>query len=357
MADSALERLAYCGNSYQLFGVEEQRLVGGRADGLRVLEVKNGRGLQLSILLDRGCGIARLSYKGINCSFLSASGLRHPAYFEYQQGGFLRNFHAGFLTNSGIFNVGVDGEDDGEELFLHGDLDNTPATSFSHDIVTDDDGKSFIEIKATIPVERIGYHKVVLKRIFRVALEDDYFTIHDHFTNTGSTTCPMMLLYHMNMGYPLLDQDAQLFINSSSIKPRTELAAGETEKWAEILPPTPNYPERCYYHDFAKRADATAAIYQPKHDIGLAISFDNAQLPYFCEWKQYGYRDYTLGLEPGNSHCDGRAKMRADGTLQFLEPQESKDYDVKVTLFSGKERFAQLQQSVTAGEHKLEPLA
>lgn len=357
MAESALERLSYCGNSYQLFGVEEQRLVGGRADGMRVLEVKNGRGLQMTIIVDRACNIARLSYKGVNCSFLSASGLRHPAYFEYQKGAFLRNFHAGFLTNSGLFNVGVDGEDEGEELLLHGDLDNTPASSYSHEIVTESNGKSFIEIKATIPVEQIFYHKVVLKRTFRVALDDDYFTIHDHFTNTGTTTAPLMMLYHINMGYPLLDQDSQLFINSSSIKPRTELAASETEKWAEILPPAPNYPERCYYHSFEQRSDATAAIFQPKHDIGLAISFDSSKLPYFCEWKQLGVRDYALGLEPGNSHCDGRAQMRKDGTLQFLEPQETKDYEVKISLFSGKENFAKLQQAVSVGEHRLEPLA
>lgn len=357
MAESALDRLAYCGNSYQLFGVEEQRLVGGRADGLRVLEVKNGRGLQMSILLDRGCGIARLSYKGVNCSFLSATGLRHPAYFEYQQGSFDRCFHAGFLTNSGIFNVGVGGIDEGEELLLHGDLDNIPATSFGYDVVTDDDGKSFIEIKATILIERIGYHKITLKRTFRVALEDDYFTIHDEFTNTGHTTAPMMILYHMNMGYPLLDQDAKLFVNSASIKPRNEFAAPETAKWNEILPPTPGYQERCYYHNFAKKADAVAAIYQPKEDTGLAISFDSAQLPFFCEWKQYGYRDYTLGLEPGNSHCDGRAKMRAENALETIAPKQVKKYDVKVSLFNGADRFAKLQESVSQGENKLEQLA
>ena len=349
---AALERLAYCGTAYQLFGVEEQRLVGGYADGLRVLEVKNGRGLQMTILLDRGCGIARIAYKGVNYGILSASGLRHPSYFEHQQGGFLRNFHAGFLTTAGIFNVGVDGEDDGEQLYLHGTVDNTPAISYSSELLTDADGKSFLLIKCTIPVEQIFYHKVMFTRVFRVALDDDYFTIHDRFENTGSTTAPLMVLYHMNMGYPLLDEDAKLFINSSTIKPRTDLARSEMDKWSQMLPPEHNYPERCYYHAFGNRADATAALYQPKHDVGVVISFDSSKLPYFCEWKQMGYRDYALGLEPGNSHCDGRAKMRAEGKLQFLKPAESKEYEVKVAVFSGAEKFAALENSVSHGANE-----
>ena len=219
-------------------------------------------------------------------------------------------------------------------------------------MVTDDDGKSFLVIKCTIPVEQIFYHKVMFTRVFRVALDDDYFTIHDRFENTGSTTAPLMVLYHMNMGYPLLDEDSKLFINSSTIKPRTDIARSEMDKWSQMLPPEHNYPERCYYHAFDNRADATAALYQPKHDVGVVISFDSSKLPYFCEWKQMGYRDYALGLEPGNSHCDGRAKMRAEGKLQFLKPAESKEYEVKVSVFSGAEKFAALENSVSHGAHE-----
>lgn len=337
------EELSYCGNGYQLYGVEEQRLVGGRADGLRVLEVKNGKGLQFTIGLDRGCGIIRLSYRSVNCSFLSASGLRHPAYYEYQKGGFLRNFHAGFLTTAGIFNVGVDSVDDGEEVFLHGDLDNTPAEHYNVDICEQDGG--FIVIKCFIPVERIGYHKVMMTRTYKVSLSDNYFTIHDHFENTGSTECPLMVLYHMNMGYPLLDQDSELFINSATIKPRTQIAKEDHARWNIMERPEHNYDERCYYHDFAQSKDATAVIFQKKHDLGLAISFDSNKLPFFCEWKQMGYRDYALGLEPGNSHCDGRDKMRAEGHLKTLKVGECEDYEVKVSLFDGRAAFDAIKQS------------
>lgn len=336
-----MNQLAYCGNTYQLYGVEEQRLVGGRADGMRVLEVKNGRGLQFTILLDRGCGVARLSYKGVNCSFMSASALRRPEYYEHQVGGqgFLRNFHAGFLTTCGLFNVGVDCIDDNEQTYLHGDIDNTPSEHHCHYV--GDDGK--LHIEATILVEQIFYHKIVLKRHFIVGLEDDSLIIRDRVENTGSTTCPYMILYHLNMGYPLLDEDAQLYINSQSFSARTSLAQEDIGSWNKFCTPEHNYQERCYYHKFNTDKDGIAALYQPKHDIGLAIRFDPKVLPFFTQWKQMGYRDYALGLEPGNSHCDGRDLMRAQGNLQFLEPGEVRFSEVKVCLFTGAQYFNELK--------------
>jgi len=46
-----------------------------------------------------------------------------------------------------------------------------------------------------------------------------------------------------------------------------------------------------------------------------------------------GYRDYVLGLEPGNCHPDGRDVMRKQGKLKFLQPGEAVTYEVTVTLF------------------------
>ncbi|MCK0527421.1 DUF4432 family protein [Anaerobiospirillum sp. NML120449] len=344
-----MDRLAYCGHPFQLYGVEEQRLCGGRAEGMRVLEVKNGLGLNFTVLLDRGCGIARLSYRGINCSFMSASGLRRPEYYEHGGGdqSFLRSFHAGFLTTCGLFNVGVACSDGGEQTCLHGDLDNIPVESWHW--WTGEDGN--LHIEALIRVEQIFYHKAVLRRHFTVGLERSFLTIEDRVTNTGSTVCPVMILYHMNMGYPLLDEDTRLFINSTSYQPRTEIAASDAARWNVITAPEHNYQERCYYHSFRgttaaghEGRSAIAAVYQPKHDLGLAVSFDPENLPFFTQWKQCGYRDYALGLEPGNSHCDGRNLMRRQGMLREMGPGEQADFHVQVDFFSGEDSFNSIRE-------------
>ena len=43
----------YIGHASQLYGVEEHRLIGGKGDGMRLLEINNGIGLELTSSPDR----------------------------------------------------------------------------------------------------------------------------------------------------------------------------------------------------------------------------------------------------------------------------------------------------------------
>ncbi len=81
--------------------------------------------------------------------------------------------------------------------------------------------------------------------------------------------------------------------------------------------------------------ESIAAIYNPEIDKGLVIRFDKNSLDYFVEWKMMGERDYVLGLEPGNCHPDGRHKMREDGRLKFIKPEETVCYSVSVEMLQG----------------------
>ena len=137
-----------------------------------------------------------------------------------------------------------------------------------------------------------------------------------------------MLLYHMNMGYPLLSEDAVVEIDSMKVVARNEHAAEDLETWNRMLPPTPGFEEQCYYHTFEETG--RAAIRNPRIGKGLEIRFDASTLDHFCEWKMMGIHDYVLGLEPGNCSADGRDVMRSRGELKFLNPGESKEYQVEV---------------------------
>ena len=56
----------YIGHDSQVYGIEEHRLVGGKGDGMRLLQVRNGKGLDFTVVVDRCADIYRLSFKGIN---------------------------------------------------------------------------------------------------------------------------------------------------------------------------------------------------------------------------------------------------------------------------------------------------
>ena len=64
----------YIGHTSQLYGIEEHRLVGGKGDGMRLLQVNNGRGLSFTVSADRCADISRLSFKGNNFGYFSPCG-------------------------------------------------------------------------------------------------------------------------------------------------------------------------------------------------------------------------------------------------------------------------------------------
>lgn len=320
----------YIGHESQLYGVEEHRLVGGKGDGMRLFQVKNGKGLEFTVSADRCADIARLSFRGINMGYFSPCGYVAPAYYDDQRDGFLKSFTAGFMTTCGLTAVGTPCEDAGEMLPLHGTIANIPAEH----IYWEQDEKE-IRIHALIVDERIFAHKLILKRTISCSKESNEITISDTIENRGDKECPAMILYHMNMGYPLLSEKAQVRIPSVKVRPRNAHAAEDIDTWDQMLKPQPQFEEQCYYHSFEK--DGRASIYNPDIGQGLAITFDAESLKFFTEWKMMGERDYVLGLEPGNCTPDGRDRMRSEGSLTILQPSESVTYQVHITMLTKPE--------------------
>jgi len=316
----------YIGHASQQCGVEEVRLVGGKGDGMRLLQIRNAAGLEMAVSADRCGDISRLVYKGDNFGYFSPNGYVAPAYYDQPGTGFLKSFTAGFLTTCGLTAVGSPCTDEGEELPLHGTIGNTPCERIWW---TEDDNNLYVH--AEINDSGIFARKLHMSRLITVSKADAKFNITDTVENRGDTESPVMILYHMNMGYPLLSENSVVEIPSEAVAPRTEHAAKDLDTWHKMLPPTANFEEQCYFHSFTK--DGFASIYNPDIHKGLTIRYDARNLGYFTEWKMMGYRDYVLGLEPGNCHPDGRDVMRREGELQILQPGESCIFQVNVDCF------------------------
>lgn len=315
----------YIGHESQLYGIEEHLLVGGKGNGMRLLQLNNGMGLEMTVLPDRCCDISRLRLNGVNLSYFSPCGYVAPAYYDARDSQWLKSFTAGFLTSCGLEAVGSPCVDNGEVLPLHGSIANQPAEH----VWWYEDSEDLV-IRALVRDEVLFGRKLKMLREIRVSKADNLFTIRDTIENTGDRTEPLQILYHMNMGYPLLDEDSILTIPSDDVVPRDEHAAVDLSNWMNMEKPQTGYVERCYYHKFT--GPGSAAIYQPKLGIELKIFFDPAQLDCFVEWKMMGVRDYVLGLECGNCYPDGRDAMRKKGMLKFLEPGCSVQYTVSVQL-------------------------
>ena len=205
---------AYIGHESQIRGVEEHRLVGGKGDGMRLFQVRNGKGLEFTVSADRCADITRLSFKGDNYSFISPCGYVAPAYYDDQGVNWLQSFTAGFVTTCGLSAVGNPCEDDGESTSLHGKVGNIPAER----IYWDEDDEN-IWIKAVIREARIFERKLKLTRTITVSKKENTLTLRDSIENEGDARSPLMVLYHMNMGYPLLSETTELYVPAESVAP------------------------------------------------------------------------------------------------------------------------------------------
>lgn len=332
-----MDHTGYYGHSSQVYGVEEHRLVGGRGDGMRLLQVRNGLGLEFTVSADRCADISRLSFKGDNYGFFSAGGYAAPAYYDDKDAGWLKNFTAGFLTTCGLDAVGSPCVDEGEALPLHGRISNTPAEQ-----VYWDQDEEKIWIKAVMNHARIFERKLMLTRVITCSKQTNEIEISDTIENIGDTQSPLMILYHMNMGYPLLREDSELFIPADSVTPRNEHSAKDLDTWNCVLTPTPGFVEQCYYHAFSG-ACGQAGIFNPAISKGLLIRFDPSNLDCFTQWKMMGVRDYVMGLEAGNCYPDGRDVMREQGRLKFIEPGQSITYKVHLTIVENAAQWQQIK--------------
>ena len=78
----------------------------------------------------------------------------------------------------------------------------------------------------------------------RNKMENNTIYITDTVTNESGLTQPSMQLYHMNMGYPLLDEGVELLIPAKNTLPRDKRAAEGIDEW-DYFPPTPGFDEQC----------------------------------------------------------------------------------------------------------------
>ncbi len=328
----------YVGNMDQLFSVKDYTLNGGKAQGVRAVDINNGSGLQLTVVPDRAMDIPYLSYKGINMSYVSNVGIVAPQYFVEQELGFHRGFFGGFLSTCGLRNAGATCEDEGEFHGLHGRIGNTPAQEVFAGVEDDT-----ILVRGLMRESRFYGQNFVMRREISVRYGENIVYIEDEVENQGFVEEPFMILYHFNIGYPLLNENAYFVAPIKSSRPRDEVAAKGFDEFKKFQPPTEGYQEQVFYHELKadKRSKTFAAIVNPDLKLAAAVKYNKKELNHFGQWKMMSYGDYVCGLEPANCHVEGRAKVRADGLLQTLKPFEKRKFSLEIHVLEGDEEIAE----------------
>lgn len=331
--------LRYVGDPSQIFGIKDYRIIGSKAGGMRAIDAYTSKGLSFTVLPDRGMDIASLNYRGTNLSFMSSTGLTGSGYFcEDGAKGFLKNFNVGFLTTCGLTYMGAACMDDGEKLGLHGVISNTPAYEVSPVVRPMEQGEG-ICVSGKVKEARMFGENLVLTREISCDSDGTGFKIRDRVENRGFDITPLMLLYHINFGFPLLNADGRLLLPSKKVTPRDAEAQKGLFQCFEISPPISKYQEQVFFHDMIAdpEGNVTVGIANEKLELMVAVTYNKSQLPHFTQWKSMCEGQYALGLEPGNCHVLGRDKAKADRSLEYINPGEIKEFEIKVNIIEGSE--------------------
>ncbi|MBK8882943.1 MAG: aldose 1-epimerase family protein [Bacteroidales bacterium] len=325
--------LQYVGNTAQIGGSRHYLLSDGRGRDMRAIDVNTGSGLNYTILPDRGMDISLASFRGNNLVYISCNGETHPAFFEPSGFGWLNTFTGGLLTTCGLTYLGAPVKDGDEELGLHGRYSTIPARQVA-DLSEWVGDEYHIRLRGTIEEGRIFGHRIRLEREISSIVGQNTIRIRDIVTNFGYKASPYTILYHMNLGYPLLSEFSELIVDPVITVPATPFAAEGINDFRRFIKPQANCQEQVYFHSVKSdnKGKAHAALLNRKLGISLKIKFDAEQLPYLTEWKMMGMGEYVLGLEPCNVPAKNRVTLKEEKILPYIKAGETITNNIEVEL-------------------------
>lgn len=334
------------GDISQLAGLKRYELADGKAKGVEAVDFWTGSGFAFTVLPGRGMDIAWASYKGVPVAYMSKTGIAAPAYYESEGFRWLRNFFAGLLTTCGLSNAGLPCADKDpllgtEEHGLHGRISNMGADNVC--VKEEWQGDEFVmTVSGRLRESRLFGENLTLKREISAVMGESRLRIRDVVANEGFHPQPMMVLYHINFGYPLLDAGSRMVCNSAAIIANTDAAEAARGRYNLMGPPVEGATEHLYFHDPVAGKDgwAAAALVNDALELGAYVRFRKDQLPKLSQWKSLAASEYVLGIEPGNCLPVGRVKQRERGGLEILPPGGRKDIEVEIGILDGAKAIA-----------------
>ncbi|WP_282374898.1 DUF4432 family protein [Pseudomonas sp. PS01302] len=328
------ERAAILSRSFDARGLGEVRLLevgDGPGRGQRLLQLTNADGIELEIAVDRGFDLARLRYRGTNIGWLGPTDYPAPIVPDAQSGlGSLGSFD-GFLVTGGLDHHGLPTQGSAAHLRyanrtkieypLHGRVNATPARLLRVERVIQNDEPSLI-CEGVVRQTSLFGATLELRRTIKLPLLGGPICLEDRVTNLSHRVARHAMLYHFNIGYPLLDIGTEL---SGVLRPPDwSLCEGPTS--------TEQSAETFELVDPLEQEKADIGLFSPsRNGLALSISYCRSQLPQLGIWRAYQEGVFALGLEP-HTYLRSADIPPESGAIDVLDAGETRCYDLRISL-------------------------
>jgi len=340
----------YTGSMQHFAGLKHYRFIGGLADDVEAIDVRTGAGFNFTVLPGRGMDIAYAYYNDIPISYSSKTGIVGAPYYEYEGMNWIRSFFGGLVTTCGLSNVGPPCIEEHETIGtirhgLHGRISNIPA---DHLCLKEgwENGAYHMVISGSCHEGCLHAESRTLVREISAEYGAAKLEINDRIRNDAPCQDEIMLLYHINIGYPIVNETTRFIASVRESNPIGVLAG--KERYDIFASPVPEYSERCYLLDLNTDHDGFVhfGIVNDSIGIGFALSYNKAALPYFNLWKMLKEGEYVVGLEPCTCPPIGRIQAKQENRLETLLSCETKTTNMIFTILCSKREIADFEKKV-----------
>lgn len=340
------ELMRHVGHLSQVGGVMLLESGDGAARGVRYVEFRTGTGFQFKVAIERGMDVGYCDYRGQSLAWIPATMLPGPWYFEHPESfGWLRTALGGLNTSAGMIHIGNPESADvshyhfparaAETYGVHDRMAMIPGQLLSYGERWDGD-ECILEVVGRVVQAQAYGENLVLTRRYTAKLGESRFFMRDEIENAGWLPTEHMLLYHINVGFPVVSD------GSEQIAPVTKppaipdgLPAGDATEYSRFVAPQKDWLLQGFELEMAAEADGSVpvGIVNPA-GFGIYVVYNQRQFPQYLEWRMMGEGQYAVGIEPC-TNTFGREIARERGQLITLQPGEKRVYDLEVGVLDG----------------------
>ena len=359
---SRLEIEERSGSMAQFAGVRLMTLEDGVERGIRTLEFRTGSGLKFNVLIDRSFDIADCEYKGNSIGWQSPTGFRNPGLHEYEgEGGlsWLRSF-SGLLITCGLDHTLFMNEENADHFnysprktvssSLHGRIGTIPGKLIGYGETWNGDECTLYCEGVVVQATVFGEDLHLVRRI-EVNVGTSEIHIKDSVINHGFNRTPHMFCYHINIGYPILDEGSE-YIAPIIDTPWAAHAGADYQKqgigYNQMPAPQKKFHEQVWQHEMA--ADAAgktqSALVNNRIGLGFSIETNKSEFPAQFEWQNFQSGLYALGIEPSTHHVLGKEFARERGELIWLEHNDERNYHTVFRIHEGSDEINALRSRI-----------
>ena len=345
----------------QIAGVRLVSLGDGLERGNRVLEFRTGGGLVFNLMVDRGFDVAGCDYRGHAIGWHSPAGFRHPSLHDHEgEAGlaFVRAF-SGLLATCGLDHTMAPAEVSAEHYnypgrktvrhSLHGRVSMIPARLSGYGEAWDGD-RCTLWAEGVVQQSAMFGEDLYLFRRVEAEVGGRTIRVLDRVENHGFLRTPHMLFYHVNVGWPLLDEGARYLAPIRDVLWASHAASYRAQGvgFAQVVAPRNGFREQVWEHDLGADTggESPAALLNDRLGLGFEVVTRKDQLPCFYEWQNYQAGNYALGIEPSTHHILGEPAAWERNEVIWLEHGESRRYELTMRVLDGAREIAATERRI-----------